>query len=466
MTQFDFPKSLHRISETIAEAGGQPFLVGGCVRDGLLGRTVKDFDLEVYRLPSEALLELLRKLGPVETVGEAFRVYKITTEEGGLRHDIDVSLPRREVKNGRGHRGFLIDGDPSLSIEEAARRRDFTINAILWDPLTEEIVDPYRGRFDLERKVLRVVDPRTFPEDSLRVLRAVQLAARFELQIDSETRNLCRSIDLDDLPQERIWAEFEKLFLLAPRPSIGLSAALDLLVIDKLLPELKAMVGCEQDPEWHPEGDVWTHTLLAVDNGANFAQAMPRERRLIVILGVLLHDIAKPQTTIIQDGHVRSPGHEEGGIPLASRILDRLNVHRIANFDVRGQVLALVGNHLKPSSFYKERERITDAAFRRLSRKCDQELLYLVSKSDAMARGPASGNESEDWFIAKARALGVASGPPRPLLLGRHLLELGLAPGPRVGEILRAVYELQLDGRVETLEQAIAEARRLLAQES
>ena len=200
------------IASAARDAGGRALVVGGWPRDRLMGRDAKDIDLEVYGIAADRLRQLLERFGRVESVGESFQVYKV----GGL----DVSLPRRESKSGRGHRGFDVAGDPAMSVDEAARRRDFTINAIAWDPLTNEYLDPFHGRADLERRLLRAVDPKTFGDDSLRVLRAVQFAARFEFALDESTRDLCRAIALDDLPAERIWSEIEKL-LFARRPSIG-----------------------------------------------------------------------------------------------------------------------------------------------------------------------------------------------------------------------------------------------------
>jgi tRNA nucleotidyltransferase (CCA-adding enzyme) len=452
-----------KICRAIRQAGGRALLVGGCVRDHLMGQPWKDFDIEVYGIEPDDLRRLLDGFGEVNTVGESFTVYKLRVADA--EHvEIDVSVPRRESKTGRGHRGFTVTGDPFMTIEEAARRRDFTINAILYDPLTGELIDPFNGRADLQNRLLRVVDPNTFPDDSLRVLRAMQFAARFEFEIDPSTKGLCRSIDLSDLPSERIWGEFEKLFLLARRPSIGLQAALDLLVVEKLLPDLKPLVDCPQDSVWHPEGPVWVHTLMAVDNAVELTAGLPKEIKLTVRLAVLLHDIAKPLTIRYENGRIRTPGHEDAGVEPSLRVLDTLNVHTINGYDVRSQVVALVANHLKPSAFFKDRERVTDGAFRRLAAKCDLELLYLVAKADALARGPASGSESEDWFIERARGLGVEHAPPKPILMGRHLIELGVEPGPQMGQLLKAVYELQLDGKVSSLEEAMETAGELLAE--
>lgn len=454
------------LCRAIREAGGRALFVGGGVRDRLMGIASKDYDIEVYRIPPEILRAVIEPFGSVNAVGERFTVYKLLVRDESGSLEIDVSLPRRESKVARGHRGFDVTGDPFMSFEEAARRRDFTINAIMYDPLTDELIDPHGGIGDIDRRVIRVVDPNTFVEDSLRVLRAMQLAARFEFEIDQQTKELCRSIALDDLPKERIWGEFEKLFLLARRPSIGLQAALELGIIEKLLPELLPMVGCPQDPQWHPEGDVWVHTLMAVDQAVALSQGLPKELKLTVVLAVLLHDIAKPQTTVFDRGHIRSPEHEERGREPTLRVLDALNIHTINGFDVRHHVVQLVVNHLKPSHFYKDRDRVSDGAFRRLAEKCDLELLYLVSKADALARGPASESSAQEWFIQKARALAVEHAPPKPILMGRHLIQIGMAPGPRMGKILQAIYEQQLDGKVTNLDEALEAARSMLAEEA
>src|SRR5204863_7349704 len=227
------------IARAVRGTGGRALIVGGWVRDRLMERPEPtNIDVEVFGVAADRVRELLERFGRVEAVGESFQVYKID--------DVDVSLPRRDSKAGRGHRGFDVVGDPDLSIDEAARRRDFTVNAISWDPLTGEYLDPVGGRNDLANGRLRVVDPATFPDDSLRVLRAVQVAARFELTLDRTTADLCRTIPLDDLPAERIWGEIEKLLLLAEQPSIGFALALDLGVVATLFPELHALAGCQQ----------------------------------------------------------------------------------------------------------------------------------------------------------------------------------------------------------------------------
>lgn len=442
------------IAEAVRRAGGRALIVGGWVRDRLLGLTSKDIDLEVYGVPAALLRELLGQFGRVETIGESFTVYKLG--------DIDVSLPRRESKVGRGHRGFLVEGDPAMSVSEASRRRDFTINAIAWDPLTGEYLDPRGGRADLDARVLRVVDRATFVDDSLRVLRAMQFVARFELTVTTETLEICRAIPLDDLPPERIWAEFEKLLLLPAHPSLGFRFALDAGVVARLLPEMAALIGCEQEPEWHPEGDVWIHTLMVIDQARRRIDDLPRFAKIAVMLGAVCHDFGKPSTTAFFDGRIRSHNHEEAGVAPSRALLDRLNVHSVDGIDVRAQVFGLTAHHLKPGSWHKVRDEVGDGAFRRLAQKVDLELLARIAAADCLGRAGEFDCSAMAWFLERARALGVEHEAPKPLLLGRHLLALGLEPGPQIGAILKQVYERQLDGEITTAEEGVAAAKQIL----
>ena len=459
----EFPEKVIALSRAIRDAGGRALLVGGCVRDRLMGVQPKDWDLEVYQLQPERVREVLDQFGPVNVVGESFTVYK-------LGHDLDVSIPRRERKSGRGHKAFVIEGDPEMDFGEASRRRDFTINAILQDPLTDELIDPFGGEQDIERRVLRAVSAETFVEDSLRVLRAAQFASRFEFEIEKETAELCKSIDLSDLPAERIWGEFEKLLLRSSHPSIGLGWLRDLSVIEKLFPEIQNLIGVPQEPEWHPEGDVFVHTQLVLDRARELIDELSYARQVTVMLAALAHDFGKPATTQVIEGRLRSRGHEEAGVPPTETFLSRLNVHTIDGYNVRGQVIALVREHLKPGEFYKKRDEVGDGAFRRLARRCEPDLLYRVAKADSLGRNadwvPREqwyGAEAQEWFIERIRELQVEQRPPDPILLGRHLLELGVAPGPTMGEITRAVYEMQLDGRVRNLDEAVEAAKTFLS---
>jgi len=442
------------IAAAVRLAGGRALIVGGWVRDRLLGLPSKDIDLEVYGIPAAGLRPLLEQVGRVETIGQAFTVYKVGA--------IDVALPRRESKIGRGHRGFLVEGDPAMSVDDASRRRDFTINAIAWDPLSGDYLDPRGGRADLDARILRVVDPLTFADDSLRVLRAMQFVARFELAVAPATLEICRAIPLDDLPPERIWAEFEKLLLLPERPSLGFRFARDAGVVSRLLPEMESLIGCAQEPEWHPEGDVWDHTLMVIDQARSRIDDLPRWAKIVVMLGAVCHDFGKPSTTAFFDGRIRSHNHEEAGVAPARALLDRLNVHSIDGVDVRTQVFGLTAHHLKPGSWHKVRGEVGDGAFRRLAGKVDLELLARLAAADCVGRTGEFDCSAMSWFLERARVLGVQHEAPKPVLLGRHLLALGLMPGPQIGAILRQVYERQLDGEITTADQGLEAAKDIL----
>jgi tRNA nucleotidyltransferase (CCA-adding enzyme) len=456
------PQKVIDLAKAVRVEGGRALLVGGCVRDILMQLEPKDWDLEVYNLDPAVLRAVLDQHGPVNVVGEAFTVYK-------LGRDLDVSIPRRDRKSGRGHRAFVVAGDPSMGIEDATRRRDFTINAILQDPLTGELIDPFNGQQDIQSGLLRAVSLDTFAEDSLRVLRAAQFAARFEFRIEPQTVELCRTIDLSDLPAERIWGELEKLLLRAQQPSIGFGWLHALGVLDQLFPEIKALIDVPQDPEWHPEGDVFIHTRLVVDRAREVIDDLAYAKQVTVMLAALAHDFGKPATTEFLEGHWRSRGHEDAGVAPTESLLDRLNLHTLDGYDVRSQVVALVRDHLKPGEFFKKREEVGDGAFRRLARKCELDLLYRVARADSLGRNadwiPRDkwyDAEAQEWFINRARELAVDHSPPAALLLGRHLIEMGMQPGKRMGEITRAVYEMQLDGRVQNLADARQAAKELI----
>lgn len=456
------PEKILRLARAVREAGGRALMVGGCVRDRLMGRGAKDWDVEVYGVEPERLRELLDRLGRVNIVGEAFTVYK-------LGRDLDVSIPRRERKTGRGHRAFYIEGDPSMSVEDAARRRDFTVNAILEDPLEGHLLDPFGGRADIEAKLLRAVAPETFVEDSLRVLRAAQFAARFGFTVEEKTAELCRSIDLTDLPAERVWGELEKILLAAREPSIGLRWLDTLGATRQLFPEFDALKDVPQEYEWHPEGDVFTHTLLVCDRARELVDDLDYQRQVTVMLAALCHDFGKPSTTEFVEGRIRSRGHEEAGVRPTLSFLDRLRVFTLEGYDVRAQTVALVADHLKPGEFYRTRDEVTDGAFRRLARRCELELLYRVAKADSLGRNAPwvprerwFTSDAQEWFIGRARELAIERKPPAPILMGRHLLELGLDPSPLFKKILDAVYEMQLDNRVRTLDEALEAARSML----
>ncbi len=443
--------ALDLLCRDVAAAEGRALLVGGSVRDALLGETVKDLDVEVFGLSPDRLQAVLTRRFRLDLVGQSFGVLKLR----GL--PIDVAIPRRESKHGLGHKGFEIHSDPGLSFAEAASRRDFTINAIGFDPLTQELVDPWQGAADLERQILRHVSPK-FVEDPLRVLRAMQFVARFALTVAAETIDLCASIGDEGLAAERIFAEWKKLILLGKEPGRGLHflAACGWI---RHFPELEALVGCPQDPIWHPEGDVFVHTAHVMDAYAQ-ARIGDEWEDLVVGFACLCHDFGKPATTFFGDGRWRSPGHEEAGVEPARTFLGRMTRQE----SLANEVAPLVREHLRPISLYKE--NASAAAIRRLARRTERiDRLVRVCRADHGGRPPLPPEfPAGDWLLERAAALALEKEPPKPLVLGRHLIAMGLAPGIGFGKLIEACFEAQLDGVFDDLEGGLEFLRRHLAE--
>jgi len=454
--------------------------VGGFVRDALLGRATDDADVEVYGVPAERLHALVEALFPgrVNTVGRSFGVFKVHL---GSDLDLDVSIPRSDSKTGSGHRGFVVSGDPFLEFAEAARRRDFTVNALACDPLTGAVLDAHGGLADLEARTLRAVDAATFPDDPLRAWRAFQLAARLGFELDQGTVALVGSMvkagELADLSRERVTDELRKL-LGAPAPSVGLALARTTGAIDASFPELAALAATPQDPEWHPEGDVWVHTLLVVDAAARVVARgtwdLQGPEPLHVMLGALLHDLGKATTTghAVKDGRSRvvSPRHEAEGLAPASALLSRLTFGE----DAERAALAIVRWHLSPGSlFYAwERGELDERAYVNAVRKVLKRIhpvrwpvLLAACEGDWRGRGIA-GVEAMPFDPGTRFAEAVLSerldlAPTTPLVLGRDVLALGVAPGPEVGRLVREIEEARDRGEIEERDEALALLRSL-----
>lgn len=461
---FDVDPWLAVVVERVRRAGGRPLAVGGAVRDHLLGAEAKDVDVEVYGLALPALEAALVGLD-VHAVGRSFGVLKVGVEHAGEKRTLDVALPRSESKSGHGHKGFVVTSDPQMDPRDAAARRDFTVNAIAVDLQSGAFVDPWGGIDDLARGVLRHVSP-AFDEDPLRVLRAAQFAARFVLDVHDDTLARCRALlpELATLPQERIWGELEKLLQKGQWPSLGLEVLRKVGALEALFPELHALIGCRQEPEWHPEGDVWRHTLLVVDEAARLAidERLDPSERLLVVMGALCHDLGKPATTAFEDGRWRSKDHESGGdAPTRAFLLRSGAPHSLVE-----EVVALVRDHLKPFQLYRDRERISDGALRRLALRVNIPRLVRVARADHLGRTTDDALRRDDpasaWLLGEAARLDVDAQKPQPLLLGRHLIAHGLKPGPSFGALLDEAFNAQLDGVFSDAEGALAWLERRL----
>ena len=425
-----------KLARAAHAAGGRAFLVGGAVRDRLLGRAGKDADVEVHGLSAETVEALASQIGKVHLVGRQFAVLHVATPEG----QVEISLPRRESKTGPGHKGFTVSAEPNLGPLEASRRRDFTVNSMLEDPLTGEVLDPWDGRRDLRRGVLRHVS-QAFAEDPLRVLRAGRFAARLGWNMHPATAALCRTLDLSELPRERLEREWREILVTGDHPCQGLRVLEECGAL-RFFPELAALRGIPQDPVWHPEGDVLTHTALCLDAAVSIRGQM--EDPWAEMLGVLCHDLGKATTTVFERGRWRSAGHDDAGADLTMSFLARITEQS----GLAEKVAALVREHLRPCQLHAARAQVSEAAIRRLATRVDLRALVRVAWADAAGRGEELPDPwpSSVWLLERAEALGVRDAAPAAFLQGRDALACGLPPGPRVGELIRRAYELQLDG--------------------
>ena len=445
----DDAEAILDVARRVKSAGGRALLVGGCVRDPLLGRTPKDFDIEVYGLDPGRLKAVLSEGFRLDLVGASFGVIKLHG------HDIDVAIPRRETKLGLGHKAFEMEYDPSLSIEDAAARRDFTINAIYRDPLTDEVIDPWNGLRDLERRVLRHVSPH-FTEDPLRVLRGMQFVARFGLKAWSGTVGLCRKMTPEGLARERQFDEWAKMLTKGVSISAGLNF-LKRVEWVRYYPELAALINCRQDPEWHPEGDVWKHTCCCLDAFAE--QRTGADDDLIVGLAVLCHDFGKPLTTFFDKRRrrIRSLGHDEKGVEPTLSFLKRLTSEE----RILREVPPLVQCHMRPFGMWKA--KAGESAIRRLSAQVGGvDRLIRVAAADDAGRPPFPREPAAlEWLASEAERLKVKDAAPKPLIQGRDLIALGMEPGVSFGRILKVCYEAQLDGKITTREQGLSAIRKI-----
>lgn len=453
---------LVQLVEHLALNGIKAIFVGGFVRDHFSGHTTSDLDIELYGVTSLDTLEtLLKPFGKIGLYGKNFGVIKLSY--GG--YSIDFSPPRTESKRGFGHKGFDIAWHSELDFAAAARRRDFTINSIGYDPLSQTLLDPFGGVEDLKTGILRCVDPETFIDDPLRVLRAVQFAARFELTCDERLLVLCREMigagAFQELPKERIFEEFKKLLLQSVHPSIGMKLLHNMGGLPFFTP-LDKLETTPQEADSHPEGSVWNHTLMALDTMASERSGKWRDD-IVLMLAVLLHDIGKPDTTVTANGLLNAPKHAEIGVDIANDWLNRITEDKI----LISRILPLVRYHGWPRKLY--RAHAADSEILRLSTQvCINDLLS-VAKADFFGRAfngePPTRFEAGEWLREHALALGVLHEAPLPLLMGRDLIAHGLTPSETFKSILERAYIAQLDQTFTTREEGLQWLKQVLTTE-
>lgn len=434
-----------------------PILVGGSVRDKIIDHTIisKDIDIELYTSKSyDDIIQILEKFNyKCDLVGKSFGVIKVTLDNGD---DYDISLPRTEKSVGNKHTDFEVIPDGTLSFKEAFKRRDFTFNAIGYNYKTNEFIDEYNGIEDLQNKIIKHVDNKTFVEDPLRIYRAIQFAARFNFNIHPNTKDLIHNMIknglLDHLPKERIFTEFNKLLTKSKKPSIGFELMKEFGILEKYFPELFQLKNIPQSPKWHPEGNVWIHTMMVIDQMANLDLDKDKlNNKLLYMYATLCHDLGKKEyTQFKEDGTITSQGHEEGGIKPTIEFMDKLtNDKRFIK-----QICSLVEHHLKPTLLYTANSK--KSAIKRLSNKLlennvDLKDLAIINKADSLGRTTKDALAKEtpqyDWLLQKIEDVGIDK--EKPLISGKELIEKGLKPGPFFKEILNEMYEYQLENDIQ-----------------
>jgi len=446
------------IAKEIKKQKGTIFEVGGTVRDSFLNlnKKDKDIDCEVYGLSALQLEKILSSFGKVDLTGKSFAVYRI--------FNLEISLPRKDRKIGDKHQDFYIKVSPFLPYREACLRRDFTVNAIMRNVLTGEIIDPLNGISDIKKGIIRAADMKHFAEDPLRPYRAARFAAYLGFSIDLDTIKLCRKIIIDSLPYERIFGELKKILVEAKYPGRGIQILLDMgLFINE--PLINKMVLCPQEPMWHPEGNVFLHTLLSLNTAVTFREKLKKkDDKLVLMLSVMFHDIGKVFTTRVETsgkkkGRIISPGHQSIGVKYAGKILKKWKVPNI----IIKRVKSLISAHHRIYDLWIVRDKITAGAIRRLLRDVEIEILKSVFISDKFGRGQKLENSVEvKWLEQKIKELKIEKNQLKPIIMGRDLLSLGLKQSPKVGIYLKEIYNAQLDGLFLTKEEGLELSRKLL----
>ena len=452
MDTSDIPDSVKQIAHSVKRAGGHALMVGGCVRDKVVGKPSKDIDIEVYNMHPDHLEQHLKQHGKVDAVGKSFGVLKLV--HGG--EDFDISVPRRDSKVGEGHKGFIPVPDPSMSPEEASRRRDFTMNALMANPLTGEVIDPHGGLEDIKNKTLRAVDDRAFSEDPLRILRGAQFASRFGMDVHPDTMSLMQqaSHELPTLPKERVGAEWHKLLMKGQEPSRGMEILKQSGALEHLHPHLHAQSGAE-----HPEGEEhWEHSKNSADHAIRLTKDLKPESQHVVRFASALHNIGKGQA---DDGQ-----HAARGADILSDILhDQFGVNKKGK--TVDKIATLVREHGQPATFFQNKEHVTEGDIRRLAERIApatiEELVHVAHASHAGKFGKEHQQfPAGEWLLQKAQKHGVHNTQTKPILKGSDLIKIGVKPGPQMGQILKHVFERQLDGQIRTKADAALAAQEFL----
>lgn len=460
--------------------GGNVYAVGGYVRDLVMGLPSEEVDILVVHNDVEEIIRRVSPFGKVDLVGKSFGIIKFT-----INHKTyDIALPRKDAPRlaaspGRGHKDFLISADPNLPLEKDLERRDFRCNSMAIRLKDGLLIDPFGGLDDIQARRLRLTNPLAFPEDPLRVLRAARFASVLRFSVDPAIYEIAREINLQALSVERINDEVFKILLLSRRPSRGLEELFRLGVLRQLFPELSRLTLAIQDSIFHPEKDrfghhtVWHHTILTVDQAKSIAESvnLPPEKKLCLLLASLYHDAGKPATTQweFKKGRmvITNNGHDLLSEKITKKVLARFRIFSWNGYNLRKMVPILIRTHHRLSELWQNRSAVTKKAFNRLAAETEGEIELLVYLDAADRAGRKERlvrklDRQAQWLLKKFKDLQVSRETIKPIIMGRDLIPMGVAPGPEMGRILRQLYELQLDGAFETKTEGLKAARQIL----
>jgi len=439
------------VINALLENNYQVYLIGGAVRDYLLGNNPKDLDFEVFNCSYEKLGNILKLFGKVEWVGKSFGAFKLWIDH----IDYDFNLPRIERKVSIGYKGFEVDCNSELSLKEAAMRRDFTFNALMCCMSTGYIHDFFNGISDMNKGIIRCVNKNAFSEDPLRVIRAARFSAKYDWLVDYKTAKLCQEIthEIHTISKERLWAEIVYLIKYAKTPS-RFFLFLNLVECINMFPELSLLIRLEQNPKWHPEGDVWNHTMMVIDKAKEIADEdnLQGEDRIVLLLAALCHDLGKALcTTTNEEGRIISYGHDKLGEKPTRSFLKLIDCPN----KIIERVVSLVKEHMISIC----NGMISEKRINRLAKRLFPEKISMLNRIVKADTNPAVHGNGKlvmmNKLIERASSMNLLNDKPTPIVQGRHLIKLGIKPGPEMGKILNDCEEAQLEGKFKTLEEAI-----------
>jgi len=462
----------------IQHFGPDVYAVGGYVRDIARGISSEDVDILIVHHKIESIIEKLKPFGKIDLVGKSFGIVKFTIKGKSY----DIALPRKDTPKEsrlRSHKDFLISVDPSIPLEKDLARRDFRCNSIALRLQDDALIDPFGGLEDIRDKIIRLTNPQAFPEDPLRVLRAARFASILGFSVDQKIYEISKEIDLHGLSVERVNEEMFKILLFSPLPSLGLEELFKLGALRQVFPELYSLTLSIQDSIFHPEKDayghhtVWHHTELTVDQTKRLADHFDfkEQKKLALLLAALYHDVGKPDTAQweFKKGRmiITNNGHDVLSERITKKIFNRFRIFSWNGYNLRKMVLALIRCHHRVSELWQNRDVITKKAFNRLAADANGEIELLVCLDAADRAGrrekPIRGLDKEGkWILEKFKRLNVSKETIKPLIMGRDLIKLGVSPGPKMGKILKKLYQHQLDNDFETKKEGIKLAKKTI----